>query len=73
MYETGFGHFKLFGDTGFPDKIANRPELYLEYVKDLITTLGGSDVDMFAFDYIANCGGTTEQNSAVLEIGRAHV
>jgi RHS repeat-associated protein len=64
MYKKGFGH-AFDGHT--PDKIANRPELYLEYVKDLVSTLGGSNVDMFAFDYIANSGGTTEQNSAVLE------
>jgi RHS repeat-associated protein len=65
MYSNGIGHaFKGHA----PDKIANRPELYMQYVKDLVGTLGGdSNADLFAFDYISNSGGSTEQNSAVLE------
>ena len=65
MYPNGVGH-ALQGHA--PDKIANRPELYLQYVNDLIGTLGGnSNADLFAFDYVANSGGSTEQNSAVFE------
>ena len=65
MYDTGLGH--LFQGHS-PDKIAKRPELYLEYVKDLVSTLGGDEnTDLFTFEYIAGSGGSTDQNSAVLE------
>ena len=68
MYPTGRGH--LFeGHT--PDKISERPELYLEYANSLASELGsklgGGKIDMFTFNYVANSGGSTEQNSAVFE------
>lgn len=68
-YSPPFGHWVPFNSTKthWPDKIANRPELYLQYVKDLISTLGGVNIDLFTFEYIANEGGTTEENSAILE------
>lgn len=67
MYSQPLGHLRHWKA---PDKIANRPELYLEYVKDLVSTLGGS-TDLFAFNYISigeGSGGSTEQNSAILEV-----
>ncbi|NMH28497.1 DUF6443 domain-containing protein [Flavobacterium silvaticum] len=64
MYWTGPGH--LFRGHS-PDKIANRPELYLEYANGLVNMLGGFQKDMFTFEYVAKSGGTTEQNSAVFE------
>ena len=64
MYGPGVGH--LFAGHS-PDKIANRPELYLQYVNDLVGTLGGSNVDLFTFEYVANSGGSTGQNSAIFE------
>jgi len=65
MYPNGIGH-ALQGHA--PDKIANRPELYLQYVNDLVGTLGGdANADLFTFEYVAGSGGTTEQNSAVFE------
>ncbi|MNX91314.1 hypothetical protein D3C86_1233890 [compost metagenome] len=64
MYNTGIGH----GHKGHtPDKIANRPELYLEYAKGLVNMMGGFQEDMFTFEYVANNKGTTEQNSAIFE------
>jgi hypothetical protein len=63
MYSTGIGH----GWTTSPDKIANRPELYLEYADGLVSMLGGFQKDMFTFEYVANNKGTTEQNEAILE------
>ena len=68
MYPNGRGH--LFSGHE-PDKIANRPDLYLEYANSLAdnlgSKLGGGKIDMFTFNYVANSGGTTEQNSAVFE------
>ena len=68
MYPTGRGH--LF-DGHEPDYISNRPELYLEYVNSLANQLGGKlgagRIDMFTFNYVANSGGNTQQNSAVFE------
>jgi RHS repeat-associated protein len=68
MYPTGEGHL---WDGHDPDKIAERPGLYLEYANSLAGNLnnkfGGNKIDMFTFDYVANSGGTTAQNSAVLE------
>ncbi len=65
MYPNGIGH-ALQGHA--PDKIANRPELYLQYVNDLVGTLGGNSyTDLFTFDYVAGSGGSTDQNSAVFE------
>jgi RHS repeat-associated protein len=65
MFGKLIGH-ALLGTA--PDKIANRPQLYLEYVKDLISTLGGSnETDMFTFNYIANAGTSSEENMAILK------
>ncbi|KFF21496.1 hypothetical protein IW22_05910 [Chryseobacterium sp. JM1] len=68
MYPNGQGH--LFSGHE-PDKIANRPDLYLEYANSLAdnlgSKLGAGKIDMFTFNYVANSGGTTEQNSAVFE------
>lgn len=68
MYANGIGHL---GDWHEPDKIAKRPDLYLEYVNNLSdalqTKLGGGKVDMFTFEYVAGHGGSTEENSAVFE------
>ena len=64
MYNRPFGHLLEME----ADKISHRPELYLEYARDLIFTLGGdTHTDMFTFDYIANSGNDTDANSAVLE------
>ena len=64
MYSKGPGHWPFDMET---DLISFRPELYLDYVKDLLGTLGNSDVDTFTFDYVANNGGSTEENSAIFE------
>jgi len=68
MYANGIGHL---GDWHEPDKIAKRPDLYLEYVNTLSdalqTKLGGGKIDMFTFEYVAGHGGSTEENSAVFE------
>lgn len=68
MYPNGRGH--LFSGHE-PDKIANRPDLYLEYANSLAdnlgSKLGAGKIDMFTFNYVAKSGGTTEQNSAVFE------
>lgn len=40
-----------------PDKLGDRPEMYLDYVNDLSKTLGGNSelkIDMTIFKYIAN-------------------
>jgi RHS repeat-associated protein len=66
MYSTGPGH-GISLDPHWPDKIANRPGLYLEYAEALTNMLGGFQEDMFTFNYVANNKGTTEQNSAILE------
>jgi len=64
MYNRPLGH--LFEMKA--DKIRDRPDLYLEYARDLIFTLGGnSSTDMFTFNYIANSGNDTDANMAVLE------
>jgi RHS repeat-associated protein len=64
MYNRPFGHLRQME----ADKISNRPGLYLEYVRDLIFTLGGDpSTDTFTFDYIADSGNDTDANSAVLE------
>ncbi|CAM1345217.1 DUF6443 domain-containing protein [Tenacibaculum amylolyticum] len=64
MYPHITGHA---ADGTAPDKIAKRPELYREYVQDLLNTLGGSNVDTFTFDYITENAGTTDSNSAIFE------
>jgi len=69
MYENGLGHL-FSGHT--PDKISERPELYLKYVNALKNSLSNNvgfngNVDLFTFNYIADSGGSTEQNSAVFE------
>lgn len=68
MYPNGRGHLFSWHE---PNKIANRPDLYLEYVNSLAdnlgSKLGAGKIDMFTFNYVANSGGTTEQNSAVFE------
>jgi RHS repeat-associated protein len=69
MYPNGVGH--LF-DWHSPDKIKNRPELYLKYVQQLQEEMGSrlgfkNKLDLFTFDYIAQSKGGTEENSAVLE------
>jgi RHS repeat-associated protein len=72
MYSTGIGH-AFTGQGGHePDKIANRPELYKQYVGQLEEALGGrlgfkGNVDMFTFNYVADSKGSTQQNSAVFE------
>ena len=55
-----------------PDKIYNRPGLYLEYTNDVINTLAKSagvknSVDMFAFNYITKAGHTSEANADILK------
>lgn len=68
MYPNGIGHLFSWHE---PDKIANRPDLYLEYANGLANNLGSKlgagKIDMFTFDYVAKSGGTTEQNSAIFE------
>ncbi len=74
------GKDKMFGpDVGHlfyghaPDKIKNRPELYLQYVSTLFETLSvkfgkaGTSRDMFTFEFIAAAGMGTAENSAILE------
>ena len=69
MFETGAGHA---AEGHAPDKIKNRPSLYLKYVRDLAKTLSdvkggnGGTVNMFAFEYIANTGLDTDHNIAVI-------
>ena len=64
MYSQPFGHVREME----ADKIRTRPGLYLEYVDDLIYTLGGDgSTDRFTFNYVANSGNDTDGNSAVLE------
>lgn len=71
MYPNGPGHGwdSITGNS--PDDIAKRPGLYLEYVNSLAynlgTKLGAGKIDMFTFNYVANSGGSTQQNSAVFE------
>jgi hypothetical protein len=69
MYPNGRGH--VF-DGHDPDKIALRPELYREYTRSLAAVLSSKfgfleSIDMYTFDYVAGSGGSTEQNSAILE------
>lgn len=72
MYSSPFGHAtnSLFGID--PDKIANRPGLYKQYVNQLAQVLGNrlgfkGNVDKFTFNYVADSKGSTAQNSAILE------
>lgn len=69
MYNTGLGHVREAEGGHWPDKIKNRPGLYLDYVKDLTDALGGkgANVDMFAFNYIAKAGLDTGDNSNILK------
>lgn len=69
MYPNGVGH--LF-DWHAPDKIKNRPDLYLQYVQQLQSDIGSrlgfnGSLDLFTFNFIANSKGSTEQNCAVFE------
>ena len=69
MYPNGVGHLL---DWHSPDKIENRPDLYLQYVQQLQDEMGSrlgfkGEIDMFTFDYVAKSKGTTIQNSAVFE------
>jgi hypothetical protein len=58
MYDAPLGHvFDMTFGTD-PDKIANRPELYENYVSLLSSALGNrlnfkGQVDLFTFDYVA--------------------
>jgi len=68
-YMNGVGHA---ADGHIPDKIATRPELYLQYVRTLEKSMGAKfghmgNVDLFTFEYIAKSHGSTEQNSAIFE------
>lgn len=72
MYDAPLGHVydMTFGTD--PDKIANRPALYKEYVSILSAALGyrlnfSGNIDKFTFNYVADNKGSTEQNSAILE------
>jgi RHS repeat-associated protein len=72
MYSTGLGHAFTKQSGHAPDKIANRPELYKQYVSQLEGALGGrlgfkGNMDMFTFNYVADSKGSTQQNSAVFE------
>jgi hypothetical protein len=72
MYLPPFGHAASSILSTDPDKIANRPWLYLEYVERLANSLGkrlsfSGSIDLFPFLYIAESGANTEENSAVLE------
>lgn len=54
------------------DLISERPGLYMSYVNNLASVLGNvlghkSGVDLFTFNYVAESGGNTEQNSAIFE------
>ena len=69
MYVQGVGHGL---DLHAPDKIMNRPGLYLQYVQQLKEELGTrlgykGKIDTYTFDYVAKSGGNTEQNMAVFE------
>ena len=71
MYSEGLGHL-FMGHT--PDKVSYRPELYDMYVRDLVYQLSSKffyfpekNFDYFTFDYISSKGGTTLENSAILE------
>jgi hypothetical protein len=70
MYAHGIGHALTDEGGHWPDKIRNRPELYLKYVNQLANVLSASGhgkIDMFAFSYIAKSGFDTNENSAILE------
>jgi RHS repeat-associated protein len=72
MYGAPLGHVYDMMFVIDPDKIANRPELYKQYVSQLSQALGHrlnfkGNIDLFTFDYIANNKGSTEQNSAIFE------
>jgi RHS repeat-associated protein len=70
MFGPDVGHL-FYGHS--PDKIKNRPELYLKYVDVLFETLSlkygksGGNWDRFTFDFIASAGMGTAENSAILE------
>lgn len=72
MYGSGlFGYFGHVHEME-ADHISRRPELYKEYAKHLADVLGkrlnfGGKVDMFTFNYVADAGGNTQQNSAIFE------
>jgi len=64
MFFQGFGHLFKWKT---PDKIKNRPNLYLSYVKDLAGVIkertdATGDIDLFVFDYVAQSGFSTEKN-----------
>ena len=70
MYPHGVGHALTDEGGHWPDKIKNRPGLYLQYVKRLANVLsqsGEGGIDMFTFNYIAKSGLDTDGNSAILE------
>lgn len=76
MFPQGIGHGNYHDgekrNPYFPDKIKNRPDLYLEYVQNVIDVLSlkhgvNGDIDLFAFEYVAETGLDTEANSAILE------
>jgi hypothetical protein len=70
VYPNGIGHgLQSHG----PDKIARRSGLYSQYVQSLHNAMKDkfnisyTGFDFFTFDYVASTGGSTEQNSAILE------
>jgi RHS repeat-associated protein len=72
MYGLGIGHALTSQGGHAPDLIANRPELYMQYVTRLAGVMAArlgfnSNVDLFAFKYIADQKGSTLENSAILE------
>jgi RHS repeat-associated protein len=69
MYGPGPGHLR---DWHAPDKIAERPALYMQYVRGLAQLFSRkfgpcNDIDLFTFEYIAKTKGSTSQNCAIFE------
>lgn len=52
-----------------PDKIATNSNKYLEYVRYLVSALGGNsaNIDMEVFEYIARAGLSSDRNAAILK------
>lgn len=66
MYPHIIGHTLLWKK---PDKISTNPRKYLEYVRALVTSLGGdiSTFDMRVFEYIAKTGLSSAVNASILK------
>lgn len=66
MYPNVLGHIFRWQE---PDKIRNNAKRYLSYVCALVKGMGGSEakIDMTVFNYIAEHGLSSDDNSAILK------